>query len=137
MADFRITDRTMAVLKKSLDLRAQKQQLIAGNIANAETPGYAARKLTFEEDLRNAIKTPETKVRSNNPKHFPIGNSGISGVQGKLEMQRDTNPLGDGNTVSLDEEMFDLAENQLLFEAGGQILKKKLTMLKYAVSDGK
>jgi flagellar basal-body rod protein FlgB len=137
MADFKITDRTMAVLKKSLDLRAQKQQVIAGNIANAETPGYAARKLTFEADLRNAINSPEMTVRSNNPKHFPIGASGISGVQGKLEMQRDTNPLGDGNSVSLDDEMFDLAENQLLFEAGGQILKKKLTMLKYAVSDGR
>jgi len=33
--------------------------------------------------------------------------------------------------------MFSLAENQLLYEAGTQILKKKLTMLKYAVSDGR
>lgn len=137
MADFRIIDRTMSVLKKSLDLRAQKQQVIAGNIANAETPGYAARKLTFEDDLRNAINSPETKVHSNNPKHFPIGASGISGVQGEIVKQRDTNPIGDGNTVSLDDEMLDLAENQLLFEASGQILKKKLNMLKYAASDGR
>lgn len=137
MADFRITDRTMAVLKKSLDMRARKQQVIAGNIANAETPGYAARKLTFEADLRNAISRPEPALRSSNPKHFPIGASGISGVQGTIVAQRDNNPLGDGNSVSLDEEMFDLAENQLLFEASGQILKKKLTMLKYAVSGGR
>jgi flagellar basal-body rod protein FlgB len=137
MADFRIADRTMAVLKKSLDLRAQKQQVIAGNIANAETPGYAARKMTFEDDLRNAINSPETKVRSSNPKHFPIGASGISGVQGKIEKQRSESLLGDGNSVSVDDEMFDLAENQLLYEAGSQILKKKLTMLKYAVSDGR
>ena len=137
MADFRIADRTMAVLKKSLDLRAQKQQVIAGNIANAETPGYAARKLTFEEDLRNAISSPETKVQSSNPKHFPIGASGINGVQGQIVKQRDSNPLGDGNSVSLDDEMFDLAENQLLFEAGSQILKKKLSLLKYAAGDGR
>ena len=63
MADFRITDRTMAVLQKSLDLRAQKQQVIAGNIANAETPGYAARKMTFEDDLRKAIDTPDMAGR--------------------------------------------------------------------------
>ncbi len=137
MADFRITDRTMSVLKKSLDLRAQKQQVIAGNIANAETPGYEARKLTFEEDLRKAISSPETKIQSNNPKHFPIGASGINGVQGELTKERNTNPVGDGNTVSLDNEMLDLAENQLLFEASGQILKKKLSMLKYAASDGR
>ena len=137
MADFKIADRTMTVLKKSLDLRAQKQQVIAGNIANAETPGYAARKMTFEADLRNAINSPETKVRTSHPKHFPIGASGINGVQGKIEMQRNESPLGDGNSVSVDDEMFDLAENQLLYEAGTQILKKKLTMLKYAVSDGR
>jgi len=137
MADFRIADRTMTILKKSLDLRAQKQQVIAGNIANLDTPGYAARKLDFEDNLRNAVNSPETNVQPRNPKHFPLGNSGIEGVQGRITTQRATNPLGDGNTVSVDDEMFDLAENQLLFEASGQILKKKLTMLKYAASDGK
>jgi flagellar basal-body rod protein FlgB len=137
MADFRITDRTMAVLKKSLDLRAQKQQVIAANIANAETPGYAARKLSFEDDLRQAINAPETAGRTSHAKHFPIGSSGIAGVRGQIVKQHEQSPVGDGNSVSIDDEMLDLAENQLLFEAGGQMLKKKLTMLKYAVSDGK
>ncbi len=137
MADFKIVDSTMTVLKKSLDLRAQNQQVIAANIANAETPGYAARKMSFEEDLRSAINSPETETRISNAKHFPIGASGINGVQGKIVHQRDTNPIGDGNSVSIDDEMFELAENQLLFEASTQILKKKLTMLKYAVSDGR
>jgi flagellar basal-body rod protein FlgB len=127
----------MAVLKKSLDLRAQKQQVIAGNIANAETPGYSARKLSFEDDLRKAIASPQTEGRVSNPKHFPLGSSGISGVQGTIVTERARNPIGDGNSVSLDDEMLDLAENQLLFEAGSQILKKKLSMLKYAVSDGR
>ncbi|NOY13977.1 MAG: flagellar basal body rod protein FlgB [Deltaproteobacteria bacterium] len=137
MAEIRIVDQTMAVLIKSLDLRAQKQQVIAANIANAETPGYAARKFTFEDDLRKAIDNPEPVRRTGNAKHIPLGANGISGVQGRIVKQRDTNPLGDGNSVSLDDEMFDLAENELLFEAGSQMLKKKLSMLKYAVSDGR
>ena len=137
MAEIRIADQTMAVLKKSLDLRAQKQQVIAGNIANAETPGYAARKMTFEDDLRKAIASPQTEGRVSNPKHFPLGSSGIGGVQGTIVTQRDRNPLGDNNSVSLDDEMLDMAENQLLFEASSQILKKKLSMLKYAASDGR
>ncbi|MBE9486504.1 MAG: flagellar basal body rod protein FlgB [Chloroflexi bacterium] len=137
MAGIKIADRTMAALQKSLDLRAQKQQVIAANIANAETPGYAARKLTFEDDLRKAIASPESPVRTSNVKHFPIGSSGINGVQGQIVKQRDNSSLGDGNSVSIDDEMFDLAENQILYEAGSQILKKKLSMLKYAVSDGR
>lgn len=137
MTEIRIVDQTMAVLIKSLDLRAQKQQVIAANIANAETPGYAARKFTFEDDLRKAIANPEPLRRDGNAKHIPLGGNGISSVQGRIVKQRDTNPLGDGNSVSLGDEMFDLAENELLFEAGSQMLKKKLSMLKYAVSDGR
>jgi flagellar basal-body rod protein FlgB len=137
MADFKLADRTMSVLQKSLDLRAQKQQVIAGNIANAETPGYAARKMSFEADLRKAISSPELQGRQLQAKHFPIGGTGISGVQGRIVKQNDDNPLGDGNNVSIDDEMFDLSENQLLFEADAQMLKKKLTLLRFAASDGR
>ncbi len=136
MADFKITDQTIAVLQKSLDLRAQKQQVIAGNIANAETPGYAARKFSFEENLRNAINTPELVDKPTHARHFPVGSGAVSQVEGALTLDIDNSPLGDGNTVSVDDEMFDLAENQLLFEAGSQIIKKKLTLLKYAASNG-
>ena len=137
MADFKLTDRTMSVLQKSLDLRAQKQQVIAGNIANSETPGYAARKMSFEADLRKAISSPALQGRQLHAKHFPLGGGGINGVQGKIVKQQDNNPLGDGNSVSIDDEMFDLSENQLLFEADAQMLKKKLTLLKFAASDGR
>lgn len=137
MADFNITDQTISVLSKSLDLRLRKQQIVAANIANAETPGYAARKLDFEADLQRALATPEVKADNHNPRHFPIGTRGVAAVQGTISRQRDSNPLGDGNSVSLDDEMLDLAENQLLYEAGSQMLKKKFAMLKYAVSDGR
>ena len=137
MADIRITDRTIAVLQKSLDLREQKQQVIAGNIANAETPGYAARKMSFEDNLRRALKTPEISSHKTNAKHFAIGTRGISGVQGDITRETDGVLFGDGNSVSVDDEMFDLAENQLLYEASSQILKKKFSMLKFAVSDGR
>ncbi|MDX2493534.1 MAG: flagellar basal body rod protein FlgB [Desulfuromusa sp.] len=136
MADIRITDRTIATLQKSLDLRAQKQQVIAGNIANAETPGYSARKLNFEDNLRKAISNPEMSGRKTNAKHFPIGSSGISSVQGTITKQINSSPLGDGNSVSVDDEMFDLAENQILFEAASQIIKKKFSMLKFAAGNG-
>ena len=136
MADFKITGQTIAVLQKSLDLRAEKQQVIAGNIANAETPGYASRKFSFEENLRDAINNPGIAARQTNIRHFPIGSGSIEAVQGTLDKDIDHSPLGDGNTVSMEDEMFDLAENQLLYEAGSQIIRKKLSLLKYAANNG-
>ncbi|MFO7578192.1 MAG: flagellar basal body rod protein FlgB [Pelovirga sp.] len=137
MADMTITDRTFAILEKSLDLRARNQQVIASNLANAETPGYRARKLSFEEDLRRAISRPETPGKPANPRHFPVAGGNLGQVQGRITSEPDNSVIGDGNNVSLDDEMFNLAENQLLYEASSQILKKKLTLLKYAVSDGR
>ena len=137
MADMTITDRTFAILEKSLDLRARNQQVIASNLANAETPGYRARKLSFEEDLRRAINRPETPGKPGNPRHFPVAGGNLDQVQGRITREPDSSVIGDGNNVSLDDEMFNLAENQLLYEASSQILKKKLTLLKYAVSDGR
>ena len=137
MADFKILDRTFAVLEKSLDLRQQKQQVIAANIANADTPGYSARKLEFEEDLRKAINRPDLPAHKTNGRHIPVGSGGIKAVQGTLSRTHDRSPLGDGNSVSVDDEMLDLAENQLLFEADAQLLKRKLALLKYAAGDGR
>lgn len=133
----KITDHTLAVLEKSLDLRARNQQVIASNMANVDTPGYSARKLSFEEDLRQAINKPQSNISSAHPRHIPVSGGGLDQVQGRIIRNVETSGIGDGNTVSLDEQMFALAENQLLYEAGTQILKKKLTLLKYAVSDGR
>lgn len=133
----KITDHTLAVLEKSLDLRARNQQVIAGNMANVDTPGYSARKLSFEEDLRQAINKPQTNNKPAHPRHIPVNGGSLEQIQGRIIRTADTSGVGDGNTVSLDEEMFSLAENQLLYEAGTQVLKKKLTLLKYAVSDGR
>jgi len=66
----KITDRTLAVLEKSLDLRARNQQVIAGNMANADTPGYSARKLSFEDDLQQAIKRPEMSTKPAHARHL-------------------------------------------------------------------
>ncbi len=137
MANIRIADRTIDALQKSLDMRAQKQQVIASNIANADTPGYKAQKLSFEDSLRQAIKTPEMSQRNTNSKHFPISGGGISAVQATISKQLDGADFGDGNTVSVDDEMLELAENQLLFETSSQIIKKKFTMLKFAAGDGR
>jgi len=137
MANIRIADRTIEVLQKSLDLRAQKQQVIASNIANAETPGYKAQKMTFEDSLRNAISRPELASKTTNSKHFAVSGGSISAVHGTISQQIGIAQFGDGNTVSIDDEMLDLAENQLLFEASSQIIKKKFSMLKFAASDGR
>lgn len=137
MAGFNLIDNTTRVLQKSLALREQRQQVIAGNIANAQTPGYAARTLKFEERLQAALKQPQQKSQQFDPRHIPLGANRIEQVQAEVESHPERSGFGDGNSVKVEDEMIALSENQILYEAAVKLTRKKLQLLKYAANDGR
>ncbi|MCA1797122.1 MAG: flagellar basal body rod protein FlgB [Desulfuromonadaceae bacterium] len=126
-------DSTTAVLKKSLDLRMQNQQVIASNIANAETPGYAAKSFEFEDQLRAAVASNDSNIQRTHPRHLPQQGGAIERVNGSIVEHPDTTGLGDRNSVDMDHEMVVMGKNQLYYEATTQLLSKKMGILKYAI----
>ena len=129
-----IFDTTIQVLDKVLELRSQKLQTISSNIANAETPGYGRHVMEFEEQLREAVVGTSQAVT--HPRHMP--NSPIEQIgsfQANFFRETDHSGIGDGNSVDLEQEMVDLAINQIRFEAAILSLNKKFNMLKYAIQE--
>lgn len=122
-------DSNMQLLSKVLDLRAQKAQVISSNIANAETPGYSAQRFNFEEDLAMALRGGGVKLTTSHNAHIPLGPSNFHSVTGKIVTVKDQTGIGDKNSVSVNQEMTDLSENELLYETAAQLLKKKITQL--------
>ena len=130
-------DSSTRILAKVLDLRAKNQQVIAANIANAETPGYSPSTFQFEEELRNATgKVTNLPLAGTNEHHIAPVLGNIESVHGSITTSPDQTGIGDENGVSVDEEMMKLSENELLYEAAAQLLKKKLGMIRYAISSG-
>ncbi|MCL2340605.1 MAG: flagellar basal body rod protein FlgB [Proteobacteria bacterium] len=136
MPDIQQFDTTMRLLQKVLDLRSKNQEVIGSNIANAETPGYAAKSFHFEEQLRSAMASSDLRPVATQPGHIPLPPAGIEQVSGTITATRDTAGLGDRNTVSVDQEMIKLSQNEILYETAVTMLNKKLSMLKYAVNSG-
>ncbi|NOR09959.1 MAG: flagellar basal body rod protein FlgB [Desulfovibrionaceae bacterium] len=137
MDPLRPFDTNMQLLGKVLDLRAQKAQVISSNIANADTPGYSSSQFDFEEDLAHAIKKNNAiKLSTSHEGHIPIGPANFNSVSGKIITEQDQTGIGDGNGVSVDQEMLALSENELLYETTAQLLKKKMSMLKHVISGG-
>ncbi len=129
-------DSTSLLLEKVLDLRQQKQEVIAANIANATTPGYAPARLEFEDALREAVATEKRAApATSHPAHFPVGGTSLANVQATVIRSPDQAVLGDRNGVSLDQEMLALTENQLMHETTVQLLNKKLGVLKYVIQN--
>jgi flagellar basal-body rod protein FlgB len=130
-------DSSTQILAKVLDLRAGNQQVIAANIANAETPGYSPATLHFEEELRSAVgKTSTLPLAGTNARHIAPLLGDLNSVRGTITTAPDQTGIGDENGVSVDEEMMKLSENELLYEAAAQLLRKKLGMIKYVISGG-
>lgn len=136
MSSFNLFDGTTGLLKTVLDLRVRNQQVIASNIANADTPGYAPVKLEFEQDLQRAL-TAGSSAAPSHPEHFPTGGGGLEQVRGRVIRTPDRSGIGDGNGVQVDQEMVALSENQIFYEAATRMLNKKMGLLKYVIQDGR
>lgn len=128
-------DPVIGGLNTSLNLRLLNQNVISANIANADTPGYKSKAVEFESALRDALGVGDTLAPSeSDPGH--IVHHATDPVA--PEIYDDPNGVEslDGNTVDRAAEMAKLAENQLLYDSSAEMLKRKLGMLKYAITEG-
>jgi len=102
----------------ALNLRAARQELLASNIANADTPNYKARDVDFAGALRNAMAgTPtELPVVKTSPLHLE-GDSGASLMGAPVMYRKPVQPSADGNTVDMDVERAQFADNALRYQA--------------------
>jgi flagellar basal-body rod protein FlgB len=133
MSDF--FDPTIRALNQNMNLRLQNQNVISGNIANADTPGYKAKVLNFEQAMRDALDLEENvKLESNSPEHF--GSRGPEAVQGDVYDDPNGVESLDGNTVERANEMAKMKENQILYNASIESMRKKLGMLEYGITEG-
>jgi flagellar basal-body rod protein FlgB len=130
-------DSNIQLLAKVLDLRAQNQQVIGSNIANAETPGYAPAKFQFEGELREAIQKKNTMpLATPQPGHFPLGSQDVQSINGSIIRTPDRTGIGDENGVNVDDEMLAMSENELMYETSAQLLQKKLGLIRYVITGG-
>lgn len=105
-------------LSTSLVLRAQRQQMLASNIANADTPGYTARDFDFSAALRNAqggVRTG-TVVAASHPQHMRLANA-QAGNPDPMAYAVQTQPALDRNSVDMDRERANFADNAIRYES--------------------
>ena len=128
-----------SVLEEGLNQRLAKQNVIAGNITNANTPGFRALGYDFENQLQAAVGTDgQMRMKTSDGRH--IKNPGIN-AGGELKPDLFTKPSesigNDGNSVDVDQEMGDLAENQVIYRATVEILNRRLAMMRYGINGGR
>ena len=112
----RLTD-TLNFQTQALTLRAERQRLLASNIANADTPGYQARDINFAKALREATGEigPPGAMQTTQRGHIaPL--AGARGESGKDHALQSQTSL-DSNGVDMDRERASVADNSVKYEA--------------------
>ncbi|MCA6217960.1 flagellar basal body rod protein FlgB [Ideonella sp. B7] len=111
---------------QALSLRAERQRLLASNIANADTPGYVAREMDFAQALRQAtgaVPVPgQMNVTQAGHIQPPAGALSESGLRYALNSQTSL----DSNTVDMDRERASFAENSVKYEATLRFLNSQI-----------
>lgn len=110
----------------ALLLRAERQRVIASNIANADTPGFVARDFKFADALREVSQASSPTSERNqlrqqsvsDPRHIPLPSTDIgSFAGGTLGYAVETQPSLDNNTVDMDRERAAFVDNAVRYEA--------------------
>ena len=130
----RIFNSQLNVLQRGLDASWLKGEVIANNIAKADTPGFKASKVNFEAALRR--HTGAGGMKRTSAKHMDVSTRKGS-LESFVEPNTSTSKRLDGNNVDIEYEMVELAKNNLLYQALIQEASKELSKIKYAVNEGK
>lgn len=118
----------------ALSLREARQELLASNIANADTPHYKARDIDFASALQGAISGsgPKLRVAATSASHF-TGGTGESVLGAPVMYRNGVQPSADGNTVDMDAERAQFADNSLRYEASVKFVSEEIKRVLIAI----
>ena len=126
-------DKHIGLYQHALELRSQRANVLANNIANADTPGYKARDIDFQQMLKVRLgeESDLVPVDGTDDKHF-LAIPQADTITG-LKFRNPTNPAIDGNTVDAQAEKTEFVRNTMEYQAAFEFLNGKIKSLMSAI----
>lgn len=127
------------LLNRSMDAASLRNEVIANNIANVDTPGFKRSEVIFEDKIRNAmnsntnISTDSGKLKLTNSRHIQIQDDSLN-LQPEVRTLDDLSYRNDGNNVDIDVETAKMTKNKVLYDALGQSMSEELKLLRLAIT---
>lgn len=119
-------DTTFKALDLALGAAGKRQEVLANNLANVNTPGYKRLDVEFDGVLSKAVDAANAG-----------DSTSLDALSPTVTTDDAVSVRADGNSVDVDQEMAYLAENNIRYNALVQLAQKKLDGLKYVISDGR
>ena len=118
-------------LRRQLTVAATKQTVAAGNLANANTPGYKAQEVEFSDVLDQGLADLRQPAATH-PAHFRAEESSVV-----VRPEEGAEARRDGNTVQLDRELLKMTDASGEFARAQSALSAKFRLVRYAIHEGR
>lgn len=125
-------DSALGIHADTLRIRAQRAEMLATNLANADTPNYKARDIDFQAALKMATSGQSDHIKTTHQNHFPTSGSGEQFSPAVLYRQTVQDSL-DGNTVDEQIEQSQFMQNSIQYQASLDFLGGKFSTLRSAI----
>lgn len=122
-------DQAFGVHEKAVKLRSMRAEVIARNLANADTPGYKAQDIDFKSAMQASMEASgkQGPLSNTDSRHYKTANtSGAMADKVTLTYRQPTQPSIDGNTVETEQELARFARNANDFQASFTLLNNKM-----------
>jgi len=123
--------------QQAIALRAQRQEVLSSNIANADTPQYKARDFDFQAAMRDALdarmRLPDTQLSLTSARHIP--GKAVTPDPVELQYRLPYQASVDGNTVDMDAERVRFADNTLHYQSSLQLLSGRIRSMMSAIQE--
>lgn len=123
-------DSVFGIHEQALKLRARRSEVLAANLANADTPGYKARDFDFKAMLSREMP-PAVRLASTRQGHIQADNNIVPNTQ--MLYRNPQQPSLDGNTVEAEREQVEYSANAVSYQASLRFLEGRIKSLKTAI----
>lgn len=123
-----LIDKALGTSPQALSVLAKRSELIAANLANADTPGYKAKDIDFRAALAAAKKERTSGLVSTNESHL-----GTRALEQAVRYRIPVQPTMDGNTVETDIEHTEFMENAIRYQASLNFLDGRIKSIRLAL----
>jgi flagellar basal-body rod protein FlgB len=128
-------NQTLDAMEAYMTRLSQRQQVVASNLANIDTPGYKTKDVSFQATMQELLSEDTVNMQTTRPEHsqgmmqiFPQAQ--VFEVQGLPSRE-------DRNNVDLDKEMLKLSETSFAYSLITQMIRGKLGMIATSINEGK
>ena len=124
---------TFHALERAMGITQKRNDLIASNISNLDTPNYRSKDIDFEAAMARALASDQnTGMKKTHPKHMDLSSNSAMG-EDIFEEKGEWNGI---NWVNVDESMVKLTENSLLYRTAAETLLRKLALVREVIKEG-